>query len=147
MAATPKPGSIVHVEFHSRDPARTKKFYSGVFGWKFQEIPEMEYATFEAPSGPGGGVTRPMEGMQPGVLNYILSASIERTSERIERAGGTILVPKSEIPNVGWFAIFRDPEGTVNALYQPKGRPRSRRPPRRPSRARAARTRRRRPRK
>jgi len=32
-------------------------------------------------------------------------------------AGGQVLVPKMEIPNTGWFAIFADPVGTRAALY------------------------------
>ncbi len=126
MPEQPKPGSIVHVEFHSRNPSKTKQFYAEVFGWKFQDRPEMDYIMFEAPSGPGGGVTKPMGGMQPGVLNYILSDSIEKTAKKIEQAGGSIIMAKSEIPNFGWFAIFSDPEGTVNAIYQAKEQPRAR---------------------
>src|SRR6266699_663467 len=33
-----KPNSIVHVEFHSTAPEKTKAFLSDVFGWKFQDI-------------------------------------------------------------------------------------------------------------
>lgn len=139
MPQQPKPGAIVHVELITKNPSKTKHFYAEVFGWKFQEIPEMNYATFEAPSGPGGGVTPPMGGMQPGVLNYILSDAIEKTSKKIEQAGGRILTPKTEIPNMGWFAVFQDSEGTVNALYQAKEQPRAQRSSSRPK-AGAART-------
>lgn len=120
----PKAGSIVHVEFHSRDPAKTRRFYGEVFGWKFKDVPEMDYTLFEAPSPPHGGLMTPMEGMPPGVLNYILSDSIDDTLERIEEAGGTVLSPKTEIPNMGWSAVFRDPEGTVQALFENKPQPR-----------------------
>lgn len=120
-----KPGSIVHVEVHSNDPARTKQFFGDVFGWKFQDIPQMDYTTFEAPSPPNGGVMKPMENMGPTVLNYILSADIDATSKKIEAAGGAILVPKSEISKTGWFAIFREPGGTVQALFQDIQRPRA----------------------
>ncbi len=135
-----KPGSIVHVEFHSRNPSKTKQFYAEVFGWKFQDMPEMNYSMFEAPSGPGGGVMTPMEGMQPGVLNYILADSIEKTSKKIEKAGGSIIMSKSEIPNFGWFAIFSDSEGTVNAIYQAKEQPRTRQARRSTSKASSTRT-------
>ena len=124
MPATPKPGSIVHVEVHSNEPARTKQFFSEVFGWKFEDVPEMDYTTFQAPSAPHGGLMKPMENSPPQVLNYILSANIEETSRRIETAGGAIVVPKTEIPKVSWFAIFREPGGTVQALYQNAAPPR-----------------------
>jgi predicted enzyme related to lactoylglutathione lyase len=41
MADRPKPGSIVHVEFHAKDPKKLEKFYGSLFGWKFQEVPGM----------------------------------------------------------------------------------------------------------
>ncbi len=130
MAQQPKAGSIVHVELHSREPEKIRDFYAKVFGWKFTEIPAMNYTTFQAPSPPHGGLMLPPENMPSGVLNYILSNEIDVTSRRIEEAGGVILVPKSEIPETGWFAIFRDPEGTVQALFQDMPRPSRRAAPR-----------------
>lgn len=127
-----KPGAIVHVEFHSPEPDRSKEFYAKVFGWKFQEFPEMNYATFKAPSGPGGGLQKPGEG-GPMVLNYILSKEIDETAKAIEANGGAILMPKSEIPGVGWWGLFRDPAGLTMALFQGKPEPR---PPRKKAAAR-----------
>ncbi len=114
----PKPGSIVHVEIPCKDPARAKKFYGEVFGWKFEDMPEMNYTTFETGNPPGGGIFTPTEFDPGGVLNYILVDSVEGTSQEIEQAGGNIVVPRTEIPNMGWFAIFKDPDGTLMAIYQ-----------------------------
>ena len=137
-----KPGSIVHVEIHSPAPEKTQRFYEEVFGWKFESIPQMNYTTFKAPSPPDGGLTTPMEGMGPTVLNYILSTDINETQRKIERAGGSVVVTKSEIPNFGWFAIFRDPVGITQALYQSMPRPRAapRRKAKRSSKARPQRS-------
>lgn len=38
--------------------------------------------------------------------------------KKIENNGGTILAPKSAIPGVGWFAMFKDPEGNVLGIMQ-----------------------------
>jgi len=43
---------------------------------------------------------------------------IDAKSQEIEAHGGKCLVPKSEIPNTGWFAIFTDPTGNTMALYK-----------------------------
>jgi uncharacterized protein len=127
--ATPKPGSFVHIEIASADPHRTRKFLEDVFAWKFQDMPEMNYALYDAGSGPGGGIMSPMEGQGPGILNYIMSTDIDRDLAKIQSAGGTVFVPKMEIPNMGWWAGFREPTGLVLALYQssqaPRARPRS----------------------
>jgi len=118
MTEEPKVGSIVHVEFAVKEPAKVKKFYGDLFGWKFQDVPEMDYVLFEAPSGPGGGIGPVMEGQQPGITNYLKVENIDDTIERIERAGGKILVPKQEVPGQGWMSWFEDPAGTRMALWQ-----------------------------
>ncbi len=119
-----KPNSVVHVEFHSTEPEKTKAFLSSVFGWKFQDMPQMNYSTWDAPSAPGGGLQK-AENMPAGVLDYILSANIEATLGKIRSSGGTVVMPKSEIPGMGWFAVFQDPTGISLALYEALPRPRA----------------------
>jgi predicted enzyme related to lactoylglutathione lyase len=109
---------IVHIEFSAQDREQAGKFYSDVFGWKVQQIPEMNYATFEAEGGPGGGFNPVSDDYPAGtVFVYIQSDDIEATLKKIEAAGGKALIPKTEIPTVGWFAFFSDPTGNKVALY------------------------------
>lgn len=116
--AEPKRGGFIHIELASTDPERTKKFFEDVFDWEFQGIPEMSYHTYKAPSGPGGGLMRPMENQSPGILNYLLSGDIDTDVKRIEEAGGRILQPKMEIQGVGWWTLFQEPTGITLALFQ-----------------------------
>jgi len=132
-----KPNSVVHVEFHSTAPEKTKAFLKEVFEWKFQEMPEMNYSTFEAPSGPGGGLQK-AENMPAGVLDYILSTDINGTLRKIQSSGGAVVMPKSEIPGFGWFAVFQDPTGITLALYEAMARPRPARAPARRSRSKSS---------
>ena len=119
MVEQPKPGSIVHVEFHVKDPKKLETFYGSLFGWKFQEVPGMNYSLFQAPSGPGGGVGTMQPGNWPsGIINYIFVDSVEKYEGRIKKAGGKIISPKMEIPGQGWFAVFEDPSGTRMALWE-----------------------------
>ena len=119
----PKAGAVCHVELTSSDLAATRKFLETVFGWKFKKEemgPGMEYWTFEASNGPGGGLMGPMEGRDPGTLNYILVDSVDAAVKKIKASGGKILMDKQEIPNVGWFATYMIPGGVAQAIYQPK---------------------------
>jgi predicted enzyme related to lactoylglutathione lyase len=122
----PKPGAIVHVELSSTNLAATRKFFETVFGWKFKKeaMPEGEYWTFDAGSGPAGGVTNPMGGMPPATLNYILVESVDASVKQITTHGGKIVVPKQEIPQVGDFAVFEAPGGNHLAIFQSKMAPR-----------------------
>ena len=121
----PKPGSIVHVELSSNDPPATRKFLEGVFGWKFkkEEMGPMEYWTWEAGSGPAGGLMKPMEGAPAGTLNYVLVESLDAALAKVTAHGGKVIMPKQEIPTIGWFAIYEIPGGVVQAIYQSAGKP------------------------
>ncbi|MFQ5907601.1 MAG: VOC family protein [Thermoplasmata archaeon] len=120
MAEAPKLGSIVHIELPIKDTDRAKKFYGDLFGWTFQDIPEMNYTLFEPANPPGGGMFIPQEGQfaPQGVLNYILVEDTDAKAKEIEAAGGEILVPTTEVPGNGWFVVFRDPEGSVLAIWK-----------------------------
>ena len=119
MTEQPKPGSIVHVEFHVKEPKKLEKFYASLFGWKFQEVPGINYSLFETPSGPAGGIGGLQPGnWQSGVTNYILVTSIDEHVEKVKKAGGKIISPKADVMGQGWFAIFEDPSGTRMALWQ-----------------------------
>lgn len=127
--AQPKEGELVHVEFHSNDPVRTKQFYGQVFGYKFEEIPAMNYTMWKAPGGFAGGLMKVLENRPPQVLNYLMAKDIERTLAKVSAAGGAVLQPKMEIPGQGWWALFQEPGGTVMALYQNLQRPQPARKP------------------
>lgn len=118
MVEPPKPGSIVHVEIPTKDLARTKKFYGDVFGWKFQDVPQMNYTLFEAPSGPAGGLREPFDVTENRPLNYILVDSVESAARKIKKAGGKILRDKEEAMGQGWYAIFQDPTGSIQAVWE-----------------------------
>lgn len=113
-----QPGSIVHVELPCSDVARAKAFYGDIFGWTFEDVPDMDYTLFQPAGGPGGGLFVPEEFNPGGSLNYLLVDSIDETTAKIEAAGGKVLVPKAEVPGMGWFAIFQDPEGNAMALWK-----------------------------
>jgi predicted enzyme related to lactoylglutathione lyase len=115
---TPKLGSVVHVEFVSKEPEKTKKFYNQIFGWKFQEMPELNYSMVDSKDTPGGGLRQPGQGEGPGTLSYVLVESIEETVSRAKAAGAHVLMAKQEIPNMGWMAVFVAPGGVVQGIFE-----------------------------
>lgn len=109
---------VVHIEFSARDLEAAGKFYSQLFGWKITQMPEMNYATFEAEGGPGGGFSPLTENNPAGtVLVYIQTEDIEASLKKAETLGAKTLVGKTEIPQMGWFAIFMDPTGNKVGLF------------------------------
>jgi predicted enzyme related to lactoylglutathione lyase len=94
------------------------KFYQELFGWKTQEVPEMNYTMWESEGGSAGGFPQVSEDNPAGqVLVHIHSDDIDTDLKKVEELGGKALHPKTEIPETGWFAVFQDPTGNVLALY------------------------------
>ncbi len=114
----PKAGSVVHIELVSKEPEKTKKFFHDIFGWKYQELPEMGYTMIESLSSPGGGLRAPAGQEMPGTVSYILVANIDDALRKSERAGAKILLPKQEVPGMGWTGMVLVPGGVVQGLYQ-----------------------------
>ncbi len=107
---------IVHVELSSNDNQATGQFYNKLFGWKVEQFPEMQYATFETGS-VGGGFMTVQEGNPPGTVSfYVATDDIESTLAQAQSLGGQILAHKTEIPGVGWFGFFSDPTGNKIGL-------------------------------
>ena len=109
---------VVHVEFSAQDRESASHFYSDLFGWKFEQFPEMNYATFETGNNVGGGLN-PISDTNPAgtVVVYIGTDDIDATLAKAESLGAKILRPKTEIPNTGWFGFFSDPTGNMVGLY------------------------------
>ena len=110
--------NIVHVEIPANDVSAAGRFYQALFGWKIQEMPEMNYTMWEDGTGGGGGFPLVSPESPAGrVLVYIDSDDIEADLQQVKQLGGKVLYPKTEIPQMGWFAIFEDPTGNAMALY------------------------------
>jgi predicted enzyme related to lactoylglutathione lyase len=118
----------VHFEIPANDLEKLRKFYSELFGWKIERFP--------GPSDYWGIQTVPVDDkglpMRPGVnggmmkrqnpdhkpVNYISVESVDEYSKKVVQLGGQIVVPKMEIPGMGWWALAVDPEGNQIGLFQ-----------------------------
>ncbi|HRJ58836.1 MAG TPA: VOC family protein [Anaerolineales bacterium] len=110
--------NVVHVEIPAHNVEAAGEFYQSLFGWKIQNVPEMNYTMYEDGSGSGGGFPLASEENPAGqVLVYIASDDIDEDLDKVKELGGKILREKTEIPGMGWFGIFQDPTGNVLALY------------------------------
>jgi hypothetical protein len=116
---------FVHIELSTDDPAAAQKFYKSVFDWKFSAAPGMpSYTMLNTGAPPGGAVGGKMMPGQPTAwLNYVGVADVKKTVAKAKAAGATIIVDYQEVPKMGWFAIFRDPQGGHIGAWQPMMKP------------------------
>jgi predicted enzyme related to lactoylglutathione lyase len=110
---------LCHFEFMSDSPEKCKSFYAGVFGWEFDDSSMPGYTMVNTGKEPGGGLMqRPAEAPHPALNVYFMVDDIEATLDKVKGAGGTVVVPKTPIPNVGAYAIFLDPEEICVGIFQ-----------------------------
>jgi len=112
---------VVHFEFWSQDPAKVSSFYEKTFGWKIQHIPQMDYRLVDTggQGGINGGIMKPKEGPWPSNLAFYIDVDdVGAYVKKIRDAGGKILVEKQEVPGVGTFALFADPDGRVLGVWK-----------------------------
>jgi predicted enzyme related to lactoylglutathione lyase len=113
---------VVHFEIPANKPEELTKFYSGLFGWKFQKasLPGPEYWLCDTGSdGPGinGAVMQRQDPRQPW-MNYVDVASVDATLEIATKLGAKVALPKTAIPGVGAFAAIIDPDGNICGLWE-----------------------------
>ena len=114
---------VVYWEFWSKEGASVSKFYEEVFGWKIQYIPDINYRFVDTGAGFGinGGI-KPQEGPRPGNITlYIDVDDLDAYAQKIEAAGGKVIVAKQEVPNMGSYSLFQDPDGRVLGIWKQVG--------------------------
>lgn len=118
VAATPqKYGRFVWHDLVSTDVPRSLDFYRRVFGWTGKPMDMGGGKVYHLLSSDGrdfGGVMAPNEPGQPSTwMGYVSVRNVDAAVRAAQAAGGTILMPGTDIPNVGRFAAIADPLGAV----------------------------------
>jgi uncharacterized protein len=112
---------IVHFELPYDDAGRARKFYEEVFGWVVQgwgEMPTYQLATTGSEGLGIDGALYQRRAPDLGVLVYVAVPDLLETLAQAERAGATVIQPKTQIGGVGWSAVVQDPEGNMLGLFE-----------------------------
>ena len=113
--------SIVHFEIPADDVERGRVFYSRLFDWQFSSPPGYDdyWMVDVGEEGASHGIALMWrQAPNHGPTNYFGVDSVEEYVTRVEQLGGKVLMPKSPVPGMGWFAQCQDTEGNVFALWQ-----------------------------
>lgn len=120
--------SVVHFEIPADDLERAKKFYTEVFGWKMQDMPEMKYVAITTaetserglPRKPGainGGMMK-KDGTAPSPVVVVNVESAAASIEKIEGAGGELIMPAMKVGDMGLYARVKDTEGNIIGVWE-----------------------------
>ena len=121
-------GRVVHVEVPYDDADRARAFYSDVFGWNIQPMPEFEYNFVQTgpteesgmPKEPGyigGGMFQ----RQADIGRPIITIDVDDMTSAlstIKEHGGAAVGEPMQVGDMGIAAYFTDSEGNLMGLWQ-----------------------------
>jgi uncharacterized protein len=120
---------VVHFEVPYDDKKRVHSFYEKVFGWKFQDIPDMDYLiarTVEVdkkqmPKEKGainGGMYKRGEKSSKTPVLVVDVSNIEEHIKKVISHGGSVFMPTHKVGEMGIYAQVRDTEGNIIGIWQ-----------------------------
>lgn len=118
-----EPGALAWSEAMTDDAPGARRFYSSVFGFRFDELPPeqaedgLDYTTFSTGGNPLGGLGAVDPSMPKGWQTCFAVASADDAVAEVEANGGTVVTPPEDTP-FGRFAIVRDPWGAAFEVLQ-----------------------------
>lgn len=114
-------------EIPTTDLNRASRFYEEVLGISLKREhfagTDMHMAVFqgEEESVRGALIASPRrKPMADGALVYLHAPNLDASLSRLERAGGSVVMPKTDIGEPGFIALVRDTEGNVVGFHSPR---------------------------
>jgi len=108
---------VIHFEVVGKDGEGLQKFYSEVFDWDIDTNNPGGYGRVAASEGSiGGGIGATQDGSGGHVTFYVHTDDPAAVLKRVERLGGKVLMPPTEVAPETIIALFADPEGHVIGL-------------------------------
>jgi len=119
---------VMHFEIPYDDGDRARSFYGDVFGWQLMNMPEMSYTMVttgptsqeQGPSEPGfinGGMLH-REGAWTAHNLVIGVDNLEESLEAVTDHGGSVVVARQPVGDMGFTAYFKDTEGNLVGLWE-----------------------------
>lgn len=115
----PWPGRFVWHDLMTTDAAAAQRFYCSLFDWRIEEVPAQgfTYRMIVAGPGPIGGIVEEKNLPASHWMPYAAVANVDAAAAKVQQLGGSTCVAPSDVPNVGRFAVVRDPQGAYFSLY------------------------------
>jgi len=113
------PNPVVHFEINAKNGVKTQQFYKRLFQWNIDANNTMNYGMV-AKGGKGGiaGGINELPSGKPFVTFYARVKSINAVLKKAKKLGAKVVMPRTVIPNMVTFAMFKDPEGNVIGIIE-----------------------------
>jgi predicted enzyme related to lactoylglutathione lyase len=112
--------TFTHFEVPADDVERAKAFYRKLFGWQIAPVEGYDdywsIQTGDEQDLSGGLMKRQVPEQVP--VSYVQVESVADYAAKVEELGGQVIIPRSPVPGMGWYAQFVDTEGNIFALWE-----------------------------
>ena len=105
---------IVFFDIAGPDDEALKSFYSSICGWEFDQTGQFEASV-------GASINGAIRKDPAEKRIYLGVPDVTATLTLIEQSGGTVDVPRFEVPGVAILGLFRDPAGNPMGLVEMDG--------------------------
>jgi uncharacterized protein len=113
------PGALTLTQLDTKDPERAQQFYTALFGWRFEQVPNVDQAYWGIYRGDrlnAGMLPLPADDPAPAHwLVYFGTEDVDADAGRIGELGGRVLVGPMPVPG-GRILVAQDPQDAVFAL-------------------------------
>src|SRR4051794_16029574 len=102
---------VIHAEIRSGNPDATRSFFAELFGWTYSDGAFPGYTFVD--TGVEGAIPTaigPLQGGSDAVLFFIGVDDVEKTLQKAQELGGTIVQAAQNVPGVS-FGVFADTQG------------------------------------
>ena len=119
------PGSPSWADLLSHQADAAKAFYTGLFGWTYDDHPTGEgmvytmYSHDGVPVCASAGAGPGQENLPPHWSVYVTVDDLEAAIQRAQDAGGSVIFGPCDVLDVGRMAIIQDREGAFLRLWYP----------------------------
>ena len=115
-------GQFVWYELTTPDVDAAKKFYPTITGWGTQPF-DNDYTMWTNAGAPFAGIFRlddrmRQQGVPPNWMPYVETRNVDETAKLAASLGGKVMVPPTDIPGTGRFAVLTDPQGAAFGIYK-----------------------------
>lgn len=127
LSDEPLLGKFVWHDLITEDTTAARRFYSGLFGWTFEDTERPGGGPYVLAKSNGryvAGMVQRDDGVD-GInysrwLGYLSVADVAKAVEATRAGGGTVVVDVRELSKMGHVAAIQDPQGAVLGLARSK---------------------------
>jgi predicted enzyme related to lactoylglutathione lyase len=118
------PGTFSWTDLATTDPDDAKRFYTGLFGWDYEDLPIPDdgvYTMLRKDGKEVAALSQAPEGVPTFWGSYVTVESADSTATKATDLGGTIVAGPFDVMEAGRMVTIQDPTGAMFSAWEAHG--------------------------